>query len=73
MASPLSITANALLAAYAAELVALGVTLPERQYVGPGVMVAWDSDQLVVTLPTLNVGHPGAPSAAQSHPDAITH
>ena len=59
MASPLSITANALLAAYAAELVALGVTLPERQYVGPGVMVAWDSDQLVVTLPTLNVGHPG--------------
>jgi hypothetical protein len=65
-------TAEAILAAYVATLPTFGIALPDRQYVGPGTLVAWDADQLVVTMPTLNVGKPGAPSGGQSHPDAVT-
>jgi hypothetical protein len=68
----LAATAEALLNAYVSELSALSVPLPDRRYVGAGTLVAWDADQLVVTLPTLNVGKPGAPSGAQSHPQAVT-
>jgi hypothetical protein len=68
----LAATAEALLAAYVSELTALGITLPDRQYVAPGTLVPWDGDQLVVNISNIQAGHPGAPSAAQAHPQTVT-
>lgn len=38
---------------------AAGVTLPERQYVGPGVIVAYDCEQLTVVCTAIGSGVPG--------------
>lgn len=59
--SELPATAEAILAAFAAELKALGISVPGRQYVAPGVITVWDGEQLVVNLQHIPQGQPGAP------------
>lgn len=52
--------AKALLTAFETELVALGVTLPERRYVAPGQIAVWDGEQLALNLSEIVRGQPGA-------------
>lgn len=47
---------------FEAQLEAQGVELPkDRRYIGPGVLPAWDGEQLTVNLQQLTQGRPGAP------------
>lgn len=65
-------TAQQILATFAAQLEAQGVTLPERQYVAPGALVPWDGEQLVVNLQQIQQGQPGAPFLATPQPASAT-
>ena len=49
------------LTAFEAQLEILGVEIPERRYVSPGVIPVWDGEQLVVNLQQRGQGQPGAP------------
>lgn len=51
------------LSAFATELAAQGVDVPEVQYVTAGSAIAWDGEQLVVTNQSIGQGRPGAPQA----------
>ncbi len=52
--------AEAILAAFAAQLEAQGVDLPDRQYVAPALMTAYDGPQLTVMLGDVSQGQPGS-------------
>jgi hypothetical protein len=51
--------APALLAAFVKQLEAQGIELPERQYVAPGSIAVWDSEQLAINLQDILRGQPG--------------
>ncbi len=67
--------AQSILEAYASQLAAQGVVLPERQFVAAGSDLVWDGEQLSVNLVSIAQGQPGAgwgggyfpPSAVQYH------
>jgi hypothetical protein len=61
MTFPIRELANKILALFEAQLEHQGVKLPDRRYVSPGVLPAWDGDQLVVNLQNAGQGRPGAP------------
>jgi hypothetical protein len=56
-------TAGVLLAAFAEQLEAQGIQVPDRRYVAPGGQIAEDGDQLVLVLATISQGQPGRPDA----------
>lgn len=73
MASLQTLTADAekILAAFATALTARGVELPDRRYVAPGQINAWDGEQLVVNLQSIDQGQPGRPFGGTYIPAAL--
>lgn len=65
-------SAEAVLAAFAGQLEALDVDVPERRAVVPGSLVVFDGEQLTVNLQQILQGQPGAPSLATFQPAAAT-
>jgi hypothetical protein len=64
--------AEAILAAFIAELAALGVDIPERSYVAPGSGIPFDCEQVVLNLLDINAGQPGGTVTATVDPHAIS-
>ena len=63
---------EALLNAFATHLTGQGIDVPERLYVGPGIM-AWDGESMSLYLGTINQGEPGAPIGTAFIPGLATH
>lgn len=64
-------TAQTLLAAFARQLAAAGVEVPEDQFVAPGPITAWDGELLAVNLETIDRGQPGTPIAGTAIPPSM--
>lgn len=63
-------TAAKLLSLFESELTGLGISLPDRRYVSPGQIPAWDGEQLTVNLIGVAQGQPGMPLATSFSPTA---
>lgn len=70
MASLKTLPADAekLLSLFVQQLKTLGITVPDRVYVTPGSMLAWDGEQLTVTLMGIDQGKPGVAQTQTMHP-----
>lgn len=62
-----------MLAAFAAQLAAQGVALPDRQYLAPGSLIVWDGEQLTVCLMSIDQGDPGMTIASTFIPPTAAH
>jgi hypothetical protein len=58
------------LTAFGEQLTELGVDLPQRQYVAPGLIPVWDGEQFVVNLQDIAQGQPGHPFGESFIPGA---
>ncbi len=67
----LAAAAENLLGLFATELTALGVEVPEAQYVGSG-LIPWDGESLTIYLGDIGQGQPGAPFSGTPQPAAVT-
>lgn len=67
--SLLTLAQNAL-GLFVAQLEARDVEVPERRYISPGNLPAWDGEQLAVNLQLGSQGHPGAPFEGTFGPGA---
>lgn len=65
--------ANQIWAAFATELEALGVILPERQYRAAGSMIVWDGEQFTVALMGIDQGDPGVAQGTTFIPPSAAH
>ena len=63
--------ADQILAAFAAQLTAQGVDLPERQYRQAGSMPVWDGEQLTTGLMGIAQGQPGIGHQQTFAPEAL--
>ena len=63
--------AELILAQFAAQLQAQGVSLPERQYVAAGSQIVWDGEQLTVALMGAAQGQPGQGFQQTYVPEAL--
>jgi hypothetical protein len=64
--------AEQILAVFGAQLTALDVDLPERQYVAAGSQIVWDGEQMTVALMGITQGQPGLGQASTMVPQRIT-
>ena len=63
--------AEKILSLFTAELTAQGVTVPSRRYVTPGGLIPWDTDQLTVSLMSVDQGQPGIGDTTTMIPQAV--